>query len=116
MPDAQPTFGACYGNAWALMRNTDVAYVEGIAVGALVRPMLHAWNCATLDSCRAVDWSHYAGSHWTRYIGVAFTRSEYDELLAATSHGGATIIGLFHVRYFGDIEELMGRIITRRSG
>jgi len=115
VPEAQPMFGACYGNAWALMCNTDTAYVEGVAVGALVRPMLHAWNAATLDSRRAVDWTHYAGSHWTRYLGCAFTKSEYDELLAATSHAGATIIGLFHARYFADIEGLMERIIARRS-
>lgn len=114
-PETEPMEGACYGNAWNVMRTCDAAYVEGIVAGVLARPMLHAWNAKDTRSAGAMDWSHYAGTHWSRYLGIAFTSDEYETLRHLAAHKGRLIIGLFHVDYFADLEPHMrGIVLSRR--
>ncbi|KKW43934.1 MAG: hypothetical protein UY97_C0001G0040 [Parcubacteria group bacterium GW2011_GWB1_57_6] len=79
----------CFENAWLLahlaMENDRVwaaipppiLYVEGLAYGSIVRPMLHAWNTQGFGSRTAVDWTHYSVCPWSRYLGIPFTLDEY---------------------------------------
>jgi hypothetical protein len=90
--------GKCYLNAWILMRmaheqrseeseegeylrnNSPIAYVEGIVAGVLVYPMLHGWNAFGLEGAAAYDTTHYAVCEWSRYIGIPFTKEEYETI------------------------------------
>jgi hypothetical protein len=55
----------------------EIVYVEGVVIGVLAQPMLHAWNAAGLSSTTARDWTQYLGSQWSRYIGIPVTQKEY---------------------------------------
>lgn len=84
----QPRIGGCFRNAHLVMHaftthepeaESPMAYVEGLALGPNVPLMLHAWNTRA-GSSTAYDWTLYATVQWTRYLGVPFTRAEYEQL------------------------------------
>jgi hypothetical protein len=57
--------------------------VEGVAVGSLVRPMIHAWATpteASPDFGLAIDWTFFSSSQWNKYFGIPFTHDEYRRL------------------------------------
>jgi hypothetical protein len=84
-----PKPSRCFENAWVLARIAmgnnrtwsaipiPILYVEGLAYGSVVRPMLHAWNTQAFDSCTAIDWTHYSVCQWSRYLGIPLTLDEY---------------------------------------
>lgn len=85
----EPKPRSCYGNAFELMRSinhankrlrkpTRLLYVEGIAWGAAVNPMLHAWNANRMENGQyAFDWTFYATTGWALYLGIPLTEPEY---------------------------------------
>lgn len=106
----EPKRGWCFDNAWILVetdknrrkrekRKEPLVYVEGIAFGLRVKPMLHAWNALGLDGEIAYDWSIYAISHWTRYLGIPFTAEEHKKLHSLTPLGKKVHL-IFHKKYF----------------
>lgn len=93
-PWGEPTPTACFYNAYWLAEVNRyqreqlkqegkirerplMVYVEGIALGVLVMPMLHAWNAWGLEGTIAYDWTFYSGTKWTRYLGIPLTLEEY---------------------------------------
>jgi hypothetical protein len=80
-------------------RKTQMSYVEGIAVGVYVRPMLHAWNSVGLNSRCAIDWTHFAACPWSRYLGIALTEEENAELRSLTMLGKSVHL-IMHRDYF----------------
>jgi hypothetical protein len=74
-----PEYGMCFSNSWKLMavyngayaspsvethprakKGGRALYVEGLCMGAVSLPMLHAWNAIGLKSRIAFDWTHAA--------------------------------------------------------
>lgn len=110
-PFGEPKRAACFLNATILahvdrsycekqkLRRPPMEYVEGVAMGVYVRPMLHAWNGIGLHSREAIDWTHYAACRWTRYIGIPFTHEEHAELRALTPLGRSVHL-MMHKKYF----------------
>lgn len=85
----EPKPNHCFSNAWVLAHiaaegsqtwqtiPSPNLYVEGLAYGSVVRPMLHAWNTEGFDSHVAIDWTHYSVCPWSRYLGISLTLDEY---------------------------------------
>jgi hypothetical protein len=100
-PFGEPAVGECYMNSLKLMvrcnrildrhprikKRTRFVYVEGIAVGPIVNPMAHGWCARGLNGRKAIDWTLYATSKWTRYLGIPFTLDELTELAKLTGRG-----------------------------
>ncbi|HUX35988.1 MAG TPA: hypothetical protein VMV71_03070 [Candidatus Paceibacterota bacterium] len=107
----EPDDGCCFGNAWQLAdsirkkpgqerdAHEPSVYVEGIAFGSVVRPMLHAWNAHSLNGEIAIDWTHYTVCRWSRYLGIPITLEEHAELRHLTPLGKNVNL-LFHKKYF----------------
>ncbi len=83
----EPLENRCFENSWLLSRprkradnGSPLVYVEGIVVGSIVRPMLHAWNARGLQEPIAIDWTHYPVCRWSRYIGIPLSYPEYSRL------------------------------------
>jgi len=100
-PDEEPETGECFRNAWflAVRKPDEVCYVEGLAMGPLAYPMLHAWNTFGPNDHRAIDWTFYATTEWTRYFGIALTVHEYQQLCQAL--GESEEFKIFYKRNFG---------------
>jgi len=82
MPEPRPR--RCHVNAWEWMRVANqpvpkckLVYVEGVAYGVYVPPMLHAWNARGLQTVEARDWTFYSRTKWIKYFGIPFTQEEY---------------------------------------
>jgi hypothetical protein len=109
--------GECFANAWCLMEighrrgilTEQLLYVEGVAIGLYVVPMLHAWNALAPAGTIAADSTFYAVASWTRYLGVPFTREEYEEIC------GNRVISLFDVGLFPHVREKVAAVLARRE-
>lgn len=89
-------------------------YVEGIAVGPIVDPMLHAWNFFH-DGRGMMDWTFYAGAHWTYYLGVAVSYEEYRALCACV-YPGCQVMSIFSAdTYSIKIRIALWKILQRRK-
>lgn len=119
----QPQPRSCAADAIHLARlfnrttpgRTHITYVEGITFGPDVPIMLHAWNARGWGGkCR--DWSHYSVSHWSRYIGIPFTLTEWEELrmLIAPQENACPL--LFADTHFPLIEGRVVEILEKRKG
>lgn len=92
-----PERGLCFSNAYRYMEAVNLlhdkhtasgkpepfeklVYAEGIIIGSLTIPMLHAWNAEGVDGNIAVDWSLYA-TKWKKYFGISLTKDELIEVL-----------------------------------
>lgn len=113
-PVREPAIGECFANSLALMHTHDYVYVEGLAAGALVNLMHHAWNAQDIRSTIAIDWTHYAACHWSRYLGYAFTQDEYSRIAQACTGHEDSRIAIFHSRYFPTTEPLVRDILASR--
>lgn len=113
-PRCEPAMGECFANSLAWMRAHAYAYAEGLAAGALVRLMHHAWNASDIDSTIAEDWTHYAACHWSRYLGYAFTHDEYRRIASVCTGREDSCVAIFHSRYFPKAEPLVRDILASR--
>jgi len=130
-PYGEPRPRACFLNARLLLEMVSreqgraregswkkkippMVYVEGITQGPLVWPMLHAWNTFGLDGTIAFDWTFYSGARWTRYIGVPFTKEEYDRACAACG-GDLKAVSLFDKRHFLRVEGYLNEVLEKRG-
>lgn len=117
----QPIIGRCFWNAtllslsWNEHRREEgtMLYVEGIAAGVHVPPMLHAWN-ALGETKEALDWSYYASAPWTRYIGVPFTPEEHEEIREAAGVE-APVLSMFGRTNFQKVRPHVQRVLKRRN-
>lgn len=123
----EPKPNHCFSNAWVLahiaMEGSQTwqaipsanLYVEGLAYGSVVRPMLHAWNTEGFDSRVAIDWTHYSVCRWSRYLGIPFTLDEYWSICRLRSlEMGCSI---FHKENLSDgmIDRLVSVLDARRK-
>ena len=115
----QPKSKSCFLNAYEQMKgvhlvqpSSKVTYVEGFAVGPAVSPMLHAWNGAGF-SRRALDWSFYATTHWTRYFGIPFTLAEYEQICERVNPQKPMIQMLFRKDKFEKTEEFILEVLQK---
>jgi hypothetical protein len=128
--DLQPKPGRCFRNTYLLMCAQNLrqerlweagstisrppsVYVEGLVVGAIVPPMLHAWNARGLNGVRAVDWSHYAACHWSRYLGIPFTAEEQKQLSMAAGLY-PKFLPFFHKKHFSIFEPHVAELLWQR--
>lgn len=93
-----------------------LVYVEGLTVGFMAIPMLHAWNSYGLIDTRAVDWTMYVGCEWNRYIGIPFTEEEYAELQAIVfPRRRRRPISLFDGKIYPLVEERIQQLLADRK-
>ncbi len=109
-----PENAECFKNSWRLMytfhsafqdpdiratpgvmRRAPALYVEGICMGAVTSPMLHAWNALGHSKPIAFDWTHAAAARWDRYLGFPVSHDEYETAMNIASPGQARYISLF---------------------
>jgi hypothetical protein len=125
-PKGDPMKGACFINARVLTKidvagvngatdqNEPIVYVEGVAFGSVVRPMLHAWNTHGLQGAAAVDWTHYPVCEWSRYFGIPFTASEVEDICRMRQPGW--VGPLFHRSSFTTrMRDRMTEILQERE-
>lgn len=116
-PPPEPKPRSCFLNAWILSNsnNYSYVYVEGIAMGPVVPPMLHAWNTMRLRSTRAVDWTHYPITRWSRYLGIPLTKEEYAKLSRSSPLKGGIQL-LFHKDHFTEkVRDTLIEILENRT-
>ena len=120
----QPDIGQCFGNSWMYMSAMNkpepsddrVVYVEGLVYGFLTKPVLHAWNAFGLPAKDAVDWSHYVGCEFSRYLGIPFTKAEYENMRDMIwSNDPKQPVSLFDVNFFPHCEEQILQILASRK-
>jgi hypothetical protein len=128
-----PEYRACFKNSCRLMcaynnskygdaaaappkwvRREDAVYVEGICVGAVSKPMLHAWNAIGIKSRVAFDWTHAAACRWDRYFGFPLTEAEYWELSEAVSGKALRYVNLFDTVRFEKLRTQLVEIAESR--
>lgn len=108
--DGEPGHNDCYHNARLFMlvmnmvngKNSafgEIGYSEGITLGTCAVAMLHGWNWNSRKPGIAIDWSQYATSVYSAYLGIAFTAREYKELMKII-HGPNHSGSIFHKNYF----------------
>lgn len=130
-PMGEPRSTGCFVNSWQFMqahnkwreqqplkarRNTKkMVYVEGIAYGAAVSPMLHAWNALGLRDKWCIDWSHYAACNWTRYFGIPLTSEEYHKALDLVHPRKQYILLLLKRPHFPRRESYLKDILAARK-
>ena len=122
----EPKLGGCFGNSWQLMEvvnsgsNGDdlrkIVYAEGLVWGLFTVPALHAWNSYSLSDTRAADWTQYIGCQWNRYLGIAFTETEFDCLRNIVfPNEPRRPISVFDLHYFPFFEEKIIQILASRA-
>jgi hypothetical protein len=123
----QPLAGECFGNSQVWMRNVNkgarrhkdtnrLCYVEGMVCGYLASPMLHAWNTYSLTDDRAIDWSMYIGCEWNRYLGIAFSEAEYNELQTSVfGKDKSAPISLFDQELYPLVSDLIAELFAARE-
>ncbi len=130
-PFGEPLDGGCGANAWRLMhlhnsslrrRPETVAkgkhpmvYVEGLALGSVLYPMLHAWNARGREGCEAIDWTFYAGSAWIHYWGVPFTRTEAQTAFTLIAPAYPRAALLFERENFTRVEDYLTQLLAKRA-
>ncbi|MDB5194951.1 MAG: hypothetical protein JWO84_135 [Parcubacteria group bacterium] len=118
----QPTNGGCAADAQLMLRihnkgsSKPLMYIEGLAVGPDVPPMLHAWNTRGLLSRKAYDWNHYSSAQWSRYLGIAFRAEELEHLQRLIDPNPRTCPLLFANTHYPRIESEVHRILLARPG
>ncbi len=113
----QPRRKSCFLNAYSIVdvthqivmrkknaslsvkQNTLAVYVEGIACGPLVWPMLHGWNSKGMRGDTAFDWTFYTVNNRTKYFGIPLEKDEYQRLCKCTNPR-RTVISVFHREMF----------------
>lgn len=120
----QPLPGQCFVNSYRMMEAANsqgpefagekMVYVEGVAIGALVPPMLHAWNAYGHAGTVAHDWSHYLGSRWSRYLGIPFTLEEHYELCSKVHPRKWKPVRLLHLTTFPKVEAHIQELLAAR--
>ena len=123
-PMCEPIHAECFNNAVCCMgsvgevlfpHNSPHIYVEGLAFGGAIPPMVHAWNTFSLDDDTAVDWTHYAVCTWTRYIGVPITLTEYQSIADKLFSSHDRQFSLFHREYFEKTKPLLLSLLEARK-
>lgn len=124
-PMPEPLQGKCHANAWHWIRATNknkpadkkMVYVEGIAIGVKVRPvMIHAWNASNLHSTNAMDWTFYPHAKWIKYFGIPFTEQEYAQCCRILDqHPKRRARLLFQGTNFKRLEPFLTQILARRK-
>lgn len=88
--------------------------VEGLSVGPRVPPIDHVWLTKSLTSTLATDWTLYAVSKWTRYLGFPLTQEECDRCYRLITPSGTTAHLLFDLEYFPIVRETLEEIAANR--
>jgi hypothetical protein len=128
-----PEAGSCFVNSGRLMRafnrskrgssvdafpkwkaRADAVYVEGLCLGAISLPMLHAWNAIGVAGKVAFDWTHAAACSWDRYFGFPLTETEYGELSETLSDKPLRYTNIFERTKFPRIRERLCEIAESR--
>ncbi len=118
----QPVMGACFQNAHFLMCDRNrvreserhFMYVEGIAYGVMVQPILHAWNTTKSSPDKAVDWTLYPSTKWLRHYGIAFTAEEFKHI-HRVSNASEGRVSLLHQDRFEFIEKGLREVLSERE-
>ena len=119
----EPVLKSCSLNSSRLMLshnsvegiNSPLVYVEGITLGVLLPPILHAWNAKGLNSEEAIDWTFYTASRWNVYLGIALTEEEYMTLQQILRPRKPVSILLLHKKSFPKIENELVKILNSRN-
>lgn len=119
----QPVIGKCFRNARLAMLSLnngekeaerEVMYAEGLVYGPNSRPMLHGWNVIA-GSDKAWDWTYYATTQWTRYLGIPFSGKEYEWLIEQVCPPGTSVISLFRHERFPALEPHLLELLGKRT-
>lgn len=122
--ERQPGMGQCFSNSWTLMEGVNsratgvkrLTYVEGLVWGYLTDPVLHAWNSYGVTDSRSLDWSHYIGCQWNRYLGISFTQEEQAELQALVfPNEPLRPISFFDGKFFPLVENRLLELLANRE-
>lgn len=124
-PGGEPIPRACYGNAWFQMhlfnqemrkegKTSRLTYVEGVALGSRSEPVLHAWNTLGTNGTHAFDWSWYAVTGWTYYIGIPLTEHQHARL-RTLAYPDSGFHLLFKTEVFPKIQTQLEAILQRRK-
>jgi len=107
----------CGRNASFFMNRSisPLVYVEGVVVGAMSYPLLHAWNSKSIMDSVAYDVSEYPVSHWCTYFGIPFRTEELaqaGELITGQRRGRSM---LFKKENFPKVESYLEYILAKRA-
>lgn len=122
----EPESGQCYSNSWKMIEESNLAedesqrlvYVEGVVMGAMVRPVVHAWNSYYDESYGrniAIDWTLFATVKWNRYFGIALTRDEYKKAAQIVFPGEDYSMLLLIKKHFPKVEDYLIEVLERRN-
>lgn len=124
MPWEEPKPRACFENSALqqyifnrMSRKQTIGdrmnYVEGIALGWRTEPVLHAWNTLVGHKQElAIDWTWYAVSGWTFYLGLPITQHQHARLRKlAYPEGGFHL--LLSREVFPRIEDELEKIMLK---
>ncbi len=116
----QPMRNGCFRNSALILhsfgsqsREDRMDYVEGIAFGADVWPMLHAWNVDAREGM-VFDWTFYPSVRWTRYFGIPFTLEEHT-LLCESANPGSNVASFLHREMFPRCSERLHILLEKRE-
>jgi len=121
--EVQPRSRGCFLNAHYMMRISREAraprwqwvYVEGIALGPLVFPMLHAWNAVGVGGSVARDWTFYSGTRWTRYLGIPLTAEEHEKCRHLAHPRKPMFHLLLDKPHFPKVESYLKELLAERA-
>ena len=120
-PHTEPTPGDCCGNSYLYMhcaaRNEiHLDYSEGLAAGATIRPMLHAWNTLP-EKNLAFDSTFYTSSRWAKYFGITLNLKEHAEANRCIHDDDSYSLLFTKRRWNGKLESYLKELLGhRRSG
>lgn len=111
----EPERNRCFANSRVLaLTNAHLCYVEGIVIGVLVCPMLHAWNAGGRNGTIAVDWTQYSICRWSRYLGIPLTLDEHSRVRRAARIGTRSA-PIFNRKFFTPrVERVLLSILKKR--
>jgi hypothetical protein len=119
----QPISRGCHLNSHYMMRihceirspRSHWVYVEGVALGPIVFPMLHAWNAVGIRGTVARDWTFYSGTQWTRYLGIPLTSEEHEKCRRLAHPRKPMYHLLLDKPHFPKIESYLKDLIAERA-
>lgn len=122
-PGIEPKPSACHLNAMTAVyaykiegqEESSCVYVEGVAFGPGVPPMLHAWNARNTSTSIASDWTFYPLSHLVRYLGIPLTFREYRTAIRLIHPENPQILLLFTRENFPRVKQYLLEVLHGRK-
>ncbi len=118
--ELQPESQRCIENSFLFLQRTrlktgnTLCMVEGITLSPCVPCMDHMWIARDVTSTTAIDWSIYAVSKWTRYLGFPLTLNEYNECCRLITPDRFAGHLLFENIYFPIVQKRLEEIAMNR--